>query len=60
MEEKRSGAITVRITPTDKAELVRIARADKRLPAQLAAIIVEEWLEKQAKASAALDALDPA
>jgi hypothetical protein len=58
--EKKSGAITVRLTPKDKGELVRIARADKRPPAQLAAIIVEEWLEKQAEAGAVLDALDPA
>jgi predicted transcriptional regulator len=48
--EKKSATITIRLTPQAKAELVRIARADKRPPAQLAAIIIEEWLEARAKA----------
>jgi hypothetical protein len=40
--------ITIRLTPRDKADLLRIARADKRKPARLAAIIIEEWLEEKA------------
>jgi hypothetical protein len=48
MENRKSETITVRLTPGDKAELVRIATADKRPPAQLAAIIVREWLKRQA------------
>ena len=47
--EKKS-AITVRLTSRDKADLIRIAMADKRKPARLAAIIVEEWLKEKAKA----------
>jgi hypothetical protein len=47
--EKKTETLTIRLTPKDKAELVRIAKADKRPPAQLAAIIIEEWLEAQGK-----------
>ena len=41
--------ITIRLTPREKADLVRIARADNRKPARLAAIIIERWLEEKAK-----------
>ena len=51
--EKKTQTLTIRLTPKDKAELVRIAKADKRPPAQLAAIIIEEWLEAQARGSSA-------
>ena len=47
--DKKTQTLTIRLTPKDKAELVRIAKADKRPPAQLAAIIIEEWLEAQGK-----------
>jgi hypothetical protein len=48
--EKRTETLTIRLTPSAKSELIRLARADKRPPAQLAAIILEEWLEARAKA----------
>jgi hypothetical protein len=47
--EKKTETLTIRMTPQAKAELVLIAKADKRPPAQLAAIIIEEWLELRAK-----------
>jgi len=47
--EKKTETLTIRLTPKDKSELVRIAKADKRPPAQLAAIIIEEWLEARGK-----------
>jgi hypothetical protein len=47
--EKKTETLMIRLTPKDKAELVRIAKADKRPPAQLAAIIIEEWIKAQAK-----------
>ena len=47
--DKKSETITIRLTHRDKADLLRIARADKRPPAQLAAIIIEGWLEKERK-----------
>ena len=45
LPEKKSETVTIRLTHRDKTDLLRIARADKRPPAQLAAIIIEEWLE---------------
>jgi len=49
LPEKKSETVTIRLTHRDKTDLLRIARADKRPPAQLAAIIIEEWLEARRK-----------
>jgi len=53
-EGKKSETIAVRLTPQAKEALVRIARADKRKPGQLAAIILEEWLEAHAKTASSV------
>ncbi|ADP71108.1 helix-turn-helix protein, CopG [Rhodomicrobium vannielii ATCC 17100] len=45
MDEKKTETLTIRLTPSQKALLVQLAKADKRPPAQLAAIVIEEWLE---------------
>lgn len=45
MDEKKTETLTIRLTPSQKALLVRLAKADKRPPAQLAGIVIEEWLE---------------
>jgi hypothetical protein len=50
MENRKSETLSIRLTAADKAEFVRIAKEDMRPPAQLAAIIIKEWLERQAKA----------
>ncbi|WP_127075385.1 hypothetical protein [Rhodomicrobium lacus] len=44
MDEKKTETLTIRLTPSQKALLVRPTKADKISPAQLAAIVIERFL----------------